>query len=427
MLAKLLKGNGNLGVKGVIPLVSKVAGMLAGYINIWLITHFFSLESLGAFSFLTTVINLTALLSMTGMDTFLLKEGSILHSKNEASSYAGLLLKVLFLALLQAALAGMLYLVFAQPLSASLKAPDYLSIFQWMVAILPLFIAYYLLNEAHRTRGNNMLYSISHHGYGVFTLLILSIGAAAGVTNKLFPFWSFIGASWLLLFIALLASAKVLFTPPHFGLLSSEIRKKALPFFMVSSVTVLLNWSDVLMLGFLTTEAELGAYHTIYRLGLLVTLPLVALNTILPAKFAALFAAKDHKSISALAKSSARISSVGSVLLFVTVLIALPFLLSFLNLPSEGMQTGVIILGVGYLLAGLMGPNGSFLMMANQEKLYSVILGITTVVNILLNFILIHFYGFLGAAFATSFCLVLRNVWCVGYIKSKMGYTFWLH
>lgn len=427
MLAKLLKDKGSLGVKGLIPLISKVAGMLAGYINIWLITEFFSVESLGAFSYLTTVINLTALLSMTGMDTFLLKEGSILHSKKETSSYAGLLLKVLFLALLQAAAAGVLFLLFAQPLSAALNAPDYQEVFKWLVAILPLFIAYYLLNEAQRTRGNNVLYSISHHGYGVFTLILLGIAVVVGVSNKLVPFWSFIASSWLLLLISLLASVKVLFTTPHFGLSSGEIRRKAMPFFMVSSVTVLLNWSDVLMLGFLTTETELGAYHTIYRLGLLVTLPLVALNTILPAKFAAMFAAKDKESISALAKSSARISSVGSVLLFGGVLIALPFLLSFLNVPSEGMQTGVLILGIGYLLAGLMGPNGSFLMMANEEKFYSVILAITTVVNIVLNFILIQFYGFIGAALATSFCLVLRNVWCVGYIKSKMGYTFWLH
>ena len=427
MLTKLFPNKQSLGIKGLVPLISKGLGMLAGYANIWLITNYFGAESLGAFSFLSTVINLTALLSMTGMDTFLLKQGSIFYGQNEHSKYAGLIVKVLMLSIIQAAFAGLLFSIFSTDLSRWLNAPNYNLVFDLMVVILPIYITFYLLNEGQRTRGNNTIYSISHHGYGFFTLLILGAGIWLGVEYKLFPFWSFIGASWLLLILAVISTGKVFKIKANFSLNTKEIRQKAFPFFLVSSVTVLLNWSDVLMLRFLTNEIEVAAYHTIYRLGLLITLPLIALNTILPARFASLFAAQDKSGMSSLAKSSVRISSVGSVLIFAGVLLVLPLVLSFLEIPQINLQLGTIILGIGYVLGALMGPNGSFLMMVNQEKLYSVILGVTTVINIVLNLILIHFYGFLGAALATSICIIIRNVWCVVYIKKSMGYTFWLH
>lgn len=427
MLAKLFPNKHSLGVKGLIPLMSKGLGMLAGYANIWLITNYFGAASLGAFSFLSTVINLTALLSMTGMDTFLLKQGSIFYGQSAYSKYAGLIIKILALSIIQAAFAGLLFALFSTNLSRWLNAPTYNLVFNLMVVILPIYITFYLLNEGQRTRGNNTIYSISHHGYGFFTFLILGAGILLGVEYKLFPFWSFIGASWLLLALALITTGKVLKIKATFSLNTKEIRHKALPFFLVSSVTVLLNWSDVLMLRFLTSETELGSYHTIYRLGLLITLPLIALNTILPARFASLFATQNELGISRLAKSSVRISSVGSVLIFAGVLVISPYILSFLDIPQTNLQLGIIILGIGYVLGGLMGPNGSFLMMVNQEKLYSMILGVTTAINIVLNFILIQYYGFIGAALATSICIVIRNVWCVVYIKKSLGYTFWLH
>ena len=427
MLGKLFSDRQSLGAKGLVPLVSKVLGMLAGYVNIWLITTYFGVDALGAFSFLTTIINLLALLSMTGMDTFLLKQGSIFYSQKEFSSYTGLLIKVLILAIIQASIAGVLFLVFSGSLSGWLNAPHYQFVFKYLTVIIPLYITFYLLNEAQRTRGKDTIYSISHHGYGVFTFAILGMGVVFGVENKLFPFWSFVGASWFLLALAVISSSDILGVKAHFSLNSREIRRKAFPFFMVSSVTVLLNWSDVLMLRILTNETELGSYHTIYRLGLLVTLPLVALNTILPARFASLFTSKDEEGLSALAKSSVRISAVGSVLIFIVVILLLPYLLAILEMPKAGMQTGTLVLGLGYVIGAFMGPNGSFLMMVNQEKLYSIILGVTTVINIALNLVLIQLYGFLGAALATSICIVVRNVWCVYHIKRSLGYTFWLH
>ncbi len=398
--------------------------MLAGYVNIVLIERYFGLDALGDFSFLTTVLNMIALFSMTGVDTFTLKQGSVFYADGNIPAFRGLIFRTLRMGLFQALIAGLL-LAGAMPfISKLLIAPYYQLPLVAMVVILPVYVLFYLLNEAHRARGMNVIYSLGNHGYGLVTLLVLGSAIWLGAEGRIVPFWSFAGAAGILLLIQLIGNRNFLVGQRVIPYAPSAIRKMAFPFFLISSVTVLLNWTDILMIRFLENETELGLYHIIYRFGLLVTLPLIALNTILPARFASLEAAGNIAALNKLVQQSTRIAAVSSAAIVVVLMVSLPYLLNFLNLKGDHLTLGTLILALGYLAGSFFGANGSYLMMANEERYYSRILIGTTLLNITLNSVLIPFYGFLGAAIATAICIVVRNLWSSIYIQRKKGLRF---
>ncbi|MAX82029.1 MAG: hypothetical protein CL843_17845 [Crocinitomicaceae bacterium] len=428
MISRFLSEISSLSFKGLAPMLSKIIGMGAGYFNIWIITKYYGLEAQGAFSFLTTVINLTALFSMTGMDTFLLKQASIYHAGEKQKEYTGLLLRVVLMGVFQAAIAGGLFFLFSGQLAAFYEAPNYSIAFKIFAFGIPFYVAFYLLNEAQRTRNNNLLYSMGNHAYGVFVLLLLSAALLFDIKGELIPVWSYIAAAILLFIVMLVTSFNVLVRPRVFSLSQRQIRKMAWPFFMISSVSLLLNWTDVLMLRWLTNEAELGAYHIIFRLGLLVTLPLTVLNTILPAKFAGLRLKKEKKELQQLITTSLRFSTAGSLVIFGGLVLVMSLVFDLLEVNDyPHLWEGTFILGLGHLIAAFFGPNGSFLLMADSEKKYTVILGITAVLNIVLNFMLIPQYGFIGATIATAISVVVRNLWAVASIKKTHQLKFWIH
>jgi len=65
--------------------------------------------------------------------------------------------------------------------------------------------------------------------------------------------------------------------------------------------------------------------------------------------------------------------------------------------------------------------------MIGKQKIFSRIMLIALVINILLNFLLIKPFGINGAAIATSLSLIIWNVSCVVYLKLKLNLKSFYH
>lgn len=195
----------------------------------------------------------------------------------------------------------------------------------------------------------------------------------------------------------------------------------SLPLFWVTSMNLLMSWTDTIMLGIWTNSRTVGIYGVTMRTAMLTGFILAAVNSIAAPKFAGLYAQKDYQSLSNLARNSAQLMTC----------IAAPVLLLFLIAPTwvlglfgPGFSTGataLAILAIGQFVNVATGSVGYLLMMSGYEKLMRNNIIVSAALNILLNTILIPKYGISGAAIATAFSLAMMNLISAGLVYWKLS------
>ena len=83
----------------------------------------------------------------------------------------------------------------------------------------------------------------------------------------------------------------------------------------------------------------------------------------------------------------------------------------------------LIILCISRFINAISGSVGYIMQMTDQQKVYQNVIMIAFFINVILNFILIPFYGINGAAIASSIAMVFWNITLVIIIKKRLG--FW--
>lgn len=184
----------------------------------------------------------------------------------------------------------------------------------------------------------------------------------------------------------------------------------ALPLLVLGSVQVIGGQIDVIILGLFRTNHEVGVYSAVFQTSLLVIFGWSAVNSVLAPKIANLFLVQKKKELT-------RLISAGNWSIF---LMGLPVALVFLVWGKPLLQfvfgaefaagfTALTILMAGRLVNALFGSSSTILKMTGFERIAAVGITAGTLVNVLLNFLLIPPFGIEGAAIASSAGII---TWC---------------
>lgn len=205
-------------------------------------------------------------------------------------------------------------------------------------------------------------------------------------------------------------------------IMALEWRHAVIPLAMISGLHLLNSKVDVLLLGFLRSDAEVGIYRVALQFANLVIFGLVAINMVLHPHFAALHAEGKKQELQRLTVLSAR----------VIFALALPPALVFLffgnwlitNIFGEAYAPASVALGIlvaGQLVNAGMGSVGALLNMTGHERDTARGLFAAFVVNVVLNLLLIPHYGIEGAATATAVSFVVWNVILWRLVWKRLG------
>jgi O-antigen/teichoic acid export membrane protein len=186
--------------------------------------------------------------------------------------------------------------------------------------------------------------------------------------------------------------------------------RSALPFVLLLGMNVIVNYTDVVMLGSMIGAAPAGIYRAASQLANLIAFPLTAVQLAFAPVIASLYAAHDFHSLQAQTTRAA----------FTILVVALPAFLVFilfggwiLLLFGEDFSTGydsLAILSGGYLVNAAMGPSGYLLIMTKHERAAAAIFGCSAAINIIGNLALIPILGIDGAATATASSLIFVSI-----------------
>lgn len=195
--------------------------------------------------------------------------------------------------------------------------------------------------------------------------------------------------------------------------------RESLPFVLLTGVGYINGSIDIFMLGFFQPAEHVGQYHMALKASMLIMGATHISNAVLIPQFARLYVQRDTRTLQRLVTTSTRLVFLWAFgVALVILLFGEELIVWLVGEQFAGAYPPMVILAVGRLVAVATGPVMVMASMTHHEKDGARAMWLSGVLNIILNALLIPYYGITGAAAATMTSLVLMNVY-VSYLLTR--------
>lgn len=201
---------------------------------------------------------------------------------------------------------------------------------------------------------------------------------------------------------------------------SKQWLRISIPLLALSGFQLTLNHADILLVGLLSSASNAGVYAVASRLSTLVDFGMYAIYASLAPRISESFHAQDRASLSSILWKGVILVGPLTFVPAVALLIGGTYLLALYGSSYVTGYMSLSILALGRATATLFGALIPLLTMTNQERSAGVLFGITAILNIVLNLLLIPGLGIAGAALATSSSLIAGNAIILSFTKHRM-------
>ena len=198
--------------------------------------------------------------------------------------------------------------------------------------------------------------------------------------------------------------------------------RSAGPMAITSALLVVNTQTDVVLLGFLSSDADVGCYRVAIQLASLLLFLLVLWNAIVAARFAQLYAANDRHQLQELVSLSSLVVTTWAVGVYLLFAVAgRPLITGIFGPEYQGAYVPLMILGAGQLVNAAAGPVGLLLTMTGHEREALKGVAAAAIANIALNLVLIPWFGIQGAATAAALSLVIWNMLLLRSVRRHLA------
>ncbi|UCC84110.1 MAG: flippase [Gemmatimonadota bacterium] len=396
------------------------AGLTFGF-NV-LVGRTLGADGAGLYFLSLTVVTIATVFGRVGLDNAVLRHIATGAATSDWHSVQGVRRKALTLAFGASVVAGVATFLLAPWLSESLfSKPELTRPVRWMtLAVVPMV---FVILQAEMLKGLKRIFASQLvHGVLVPGLALLGLyllGTKYGVRG---PIWAYTGAAVVSALVGLFFWWRS--TPPfrigggHFP--TRRLLDSSIPLFLVASTDLIMAWVGIFALGVWGTKADVGVFSMASRTALLISLVLIAVNTIAAPKFAALYGKSDMEAL-----ESTAVRSTWLMLAF-----ASPVLILFLLIPGWVMglfgpefvvgAVPLMILALGQFVNVATGSVAYLLMMSGHERLVRNNVAAAAILNVILTVILVPIAGIVGAAIATAVSLAAKNLIAAYLVRSRL-------
>lgn len=402
-------------------LLVKLLGLGSGYIFFWLMGNYLGAAQTGRFSLFFTILFIASIFARAGMDTALVRWMAPMG--NDPGGQKGLFLRSLLFCLGFGTLVSLLVFLLDDPIarlfSGGLKPVDVRGI---ALLIIP-FSIIHLSFEALRALKKSLAFAFFQNVSRFFiAVLVFSAGIFLSVgTDTNDPVFAYaLGVLISAVLSVVLVMIYLKPVPPKFSSVKlPEFFHTAFPMMLSASVFYLLSWTDTLMLGYFEGNTSVGIYNTTFKLATLANFPIMAVSAYVAPRLSEWFGKDDNKVFKQLIKQSSRLALMGALPIILVLALAPETLLGVFGDEFRVASFLLYILLVGQLVNSLTGLGGDALQMTGNHRVFSVIVFVFAVVNIVLNLLLIPTFGYHGAALASIISLSGWKLVCAFVVWRK--------
>lgn len=385
-----------------------------------IIMRYISQSEFGFFSICIVVVNIMALLSGLGFQRALpgyiscqigMKEFSKAWSSTVASFRITFFLSICFALLLFLQADFISQLLHKPRLTETIKI---LALTLPLIALINLLVSH--LRAVQEVRGR-IFFQDTLRPFACIMLVLMVVFLGLSYTWVL---WAY-ALGFLITFIALLFYTKRRipeFIPTDkYSPVSKEIVLFSLPLLGSGIIGQIVTWTDTLFLGYFETAQAVGLYNGALRAAHLIPVILASAGFIYLPVVSRLYSENDLENIGKIYATVTKWVFVITLPIFLYMFLYPEFLLGlFFGSKYSGAGTVLQILSLGFFVHIICGPNAMTSISFGKTKINLLCLSIASVVNVILNIILIPMYGITGAAIASCFSIVLSNLLFTGFI-----------
>jgi O-antigen/teichoic acid export membrane protein len=217
---------------------------------------------------------------------------------------------------------------------------------------------------------------------------------------------------------------------PHLKAVIGDVRPRyqprqwlrtAMPLAAVDLAEVLYFNADVIILGLLVPPEQVAFYFAASRLTQTLAYIPYGVSAATAQKYAAHGVAGRRTDLQALIGRSALLASAATILAALTLTVLAEPLLQLFGSSYDQAAHLVPILGLGMVVACLLGPGEDVLNMLGQERLCAIAFLAALVTNVATAFLLIPLIGPLGAAVAVVLGFSIRGLLLAFFAYRRLG------
>ncbi len=196
-------------------------------------------------------------------------------------------------------------------------------------------------------------------------------------------------------------------------------------FVPISMLSVINAKIDVQMIGMLMDKGialdKIAVYNVANKAAQGVSLALLIANYVLGPSVAELYYSNEMDRLQNVVTKTAKLVTLITIPPVIILIIFGKWLLGLYGEGYEEGYTSMIILTIGQFINVFTGSVGYLLLVTKNEKYSFWGMGISVVLNIALNYLLIDEYGIEGVSFATALAIAAWNFIMLYYLLKKTG------
>ncbi len=413
--------------KGGISFFIRIGGQIMGFLMSFVIAHYYGAQGLGNFVLAITILRIFTLLAKLGLDTTSVRFIASFVKQKKWQSISLFRQKVLLLMSITSVICSVIMYFLSASISVLIDVQiEYLQMASFFVLPMAFFVLHYQsLKGLKRIAEFSFFYRMSQATFTIISIYIISIF----IKDDNVPIYAYLSA---LLIVSLLSFISYRFwfykkievdaeeIIDDLGI--NNILKISVPLMLAQSVQFIMAWTDKLMIGNMMDAEHVAIYGVAFRFSMMVSITLMAINSIAAPKFAEKFAINDLNSMAKIAMQSAKIIF-WTTLPLASILLIFPKF--FMGLYGSEFLIGFETLRwliIGRLVNAISGSVGNLMQMSGQQNIYMGILLVGAIINVGLNLFFIPKYGINGAAFASVASLSFWNLSMVYMVKRKLGF-----
>lgn len=203
--------------------------------------------------------------------------------------------------------------------------------------------------------------------------------------------------------------------PPNVFDVRPDYRRKrwiriAFPFLLISGAALIQSKTDILMLGSLSSPEDAGIYGAATRVTALIAFGLNASNMIVAPLISEYYNTGEYEQLQTLIAIAAAGVFAYTVAAGIFIIVAGGWILSVFGSNFTAGYAPMTVLVLGNAVNALAGPVGYIMTMTGRQWTASKAFGVGAILNIILNALLVPFFGMMGAAIATTLSTTMWNV-----------------
>jgi O-antigen/teichoic acid export membrane protein len=416
--SELLKGSSS-------ALIMRISGYILGYILTFFIAKKFGATVLGNYIFAVLICNFLSLFSSFGIDTAVLAHISNYAGQGENRLTKTLVFRAYVISLISGIIFTALIYVLSNQFSILIKNSEiafYLRILSF--SIIPLGL---IKINAQILRSKNNISGFVFFNDIIIYLLVLLLLLIAIVIFKfseyLIPISYTLGM--LLSFLFSVFAIKKYIIGSSFKdeekISFSSLVRYSFPVLISDILRFIKIWIGAFLLGVFLGQKEVGIFSISLKLASVAGIFSYAISSSVMPKFGEYFGKKDFHSIQRLLNFSGKLIFWIS---FPVIILIIIFSFPVLNLLGKDFHLGfpaLLILSAAQVIEVISGTANYLLQMVYKQKVYFVIITISTIFLIVLSLILIPVWGVNGAAIAYSFGMFLQVLLLLIYIRKYLN------